>query len=128
MHKFASRYGWDKEKILAMPAFDFFGYYAAIQKEIRDNQNKDLKAAAFTSWRIESTLIGMFGQSGPRYMDYLEANGLLTEQEKEQNKTIKIMQKLIDKQNAKAGKIRADNIMEMDPARFNRKKKRKRGE
>lgn len=84
MHLFASRYGWTKQNVLALPAFDFVGYLTAIWEEEEEKIHLDRRNSAFTGWQIYTHLkaTGFMG-SGPlvKFHDYLENLGLLKDEE-----------------------------------------------
>jgi hypothetical protein len=89
----------------------------AIKRGEREQFNQQLKAAAFTAWRLELTLSGLFGgQAQMTYTDYCEQMGLLTEEEKRRNEAIKKLQQLHNKQIAKEAEQRANDIMALDKA------------
>ena len=128
MDKFASRYGWDSEKILCLPARDFIGYYGAIKAAERKEFNEQLKAAAFTSWRFEMTLSNMLGgKAKVTYPDYCEAHGLLTEKEIKQNAAMKQLQKIQNKYIVEEATRRADEIMRIDKENRAKAKAQKEG-
>lgn len=119
MDKFAGRYGWDHNTILSLPASTFVGYYGAIKKGERLDFQKQMKAAAFTSYRVEMAISGiMGGSSKATYTDYLEAHNLLTAEERERNRLTKKLRKLQNKQKAKEGERAAAEIMAADPLRL----------
>lgn len=119
MDKFAGRYGWDHNTILNLPASIFVGYYAAIKKSERKQFNEQLKAAAFTAWRFEVTIAGALGggKNKVSFPDYLEAHNLLSEEEIRQNKALKTLKQIQNKQKVKEGMKKAADIMEWDTQR-----------
>lgn len=93
------------------------GYYAAIKKAERDIFNRELKAAAFTAWRLELTISGLFGgQAKISYSDYLEKMGLLNEEERQQKEVYKKMQKAFNKIKQAAAMANIDAIIAADKA------------
>jgi hypothetical protein len=86
-----------------------------MKKAERGEFNNSLKAAAFTAWRFEIVLSGLFGgQGNMTFTDYAERMGLLTEEEKKQNAALKKLEKLTQKHQVAAAIARADEIAEMD--------------
>lgn len=113
--KFAGRYGWEHEKILHLPASDFIGYYAAIKAGEREVFNQQLKASAFTAWRVEVALSSLLGgQAKINFVDYCEKMGLLTEKEIKQNAALKKIQEAQNRLLVKEASARADEIMRID--------------
>lgn len=81
----------------------------------REQFNQDLKAAAFTAWRVEIAISSLFGgQAKISFPDYAEKMGLLTQKEIAQNEALKKLQKLHNKQIADEASRRADEIMRID--------------
>lgn len=99
-----------------------------MKKAERQSFTNDLKAAAFTAWRMELALSGLFGgQAKISFIDYCERMGLLTQQEKDHNAALKMMQRLADKQTVKAAAANADEIMKRDREQQMLKKQQKGG-
>lgn len=118
MDKFAGRYGWDHNTILSLPASTFVGYYGAIRRSEQLEFQNQMKAAAFTAYRVEMTITGMMGGgSKATYTDYLDAHNLLSDDERRQNELMKSLRKLGNRQKARAGERAAADIMAMDPLR-----------
>lgn len=84
MHLFASRYGWTKETVLTLPAFDFIGYLTAIFEEDEEKILLDRRNSAFTGWQFYTIMkqTGFMG-SAPltKFPDYLGNLGLLKDEE-----------------------------------------------
>ena len=84
MHLFASRYGWTKETVLTLPAFDFIGYLTAIYEEEEEKILLDRRNSAFTGWQFYTVLkqTGFLGNAPlVKFHDYMENLGLLKEEE-----------------------------------------------
>lgn len=94
----------------------------------RDDFNKGLKTAAFTAWRMEIAISGLFGgQAKLSYPDYCEKMGLLTEKEIKQNAALKKLQQLHNKQIVKEAEQRANDIMAIDRAARMKAKEQQKG-
>lgn len=82
-----------------------------------------MKAAAFTSWRIENLLngivssIGNQDHKGTEFNDYLAGNHLLTREERKEWQAMKHLRKLIEQQETKKKHNMADIIMLADKKR-----------
>jgi hypothetical protein len=100
----------------------------AIKAGEREQFNQQLKAAAFTAWRFEIALSGLFGgQAQMTYTDYCEQMGLLTDEEKRRNDALKKLQQLHNKQVVKEAEQRANDIMALDKAARAREKAQAKG-
>ena len=115
---FASRYGWTKDYVLALPVFDFLGYLSAARKRERDEMTQDLKASAFTGWQIYTLVESIFksgkDQTDPlTYNEWLEGLNLLSKEEKKQLEMFRIVKRHQQKQQAKENINKAANIIEL---------------
>lgn len=95
----------------------------------RQEFNEQLKAAAFTAWRIELAISSLFGgQAKISFPDYAEKMGLLTEKEIRQNEALKELRKIHNKQIAEEASRRADEIMRIDMENMRRERERQEAE
>lgn len=106
-----------------MPAISFFGYYFAMKKAEEKEQLNQYKAAAFTAWRIETTLSEIVNAmvkekvKQPEFEDYLDANNLLTPYESKRWKGIKKLRKRMEEREARKKHDFANVIMLADKKR-----------
>lgn len=113
MHLFASRYGWTKQNVLALPAFDFLGYLTAILEEEEFKAKEEQRLSAFTGWQFYTILkqTGFLGNSKLiKFNEYLGNLGLLTERESEQLALYKKYKREQNKHEAKANIQQAEEI------------------
>ena len=104
MHLFASRYGWTKETVLALPAFDFIGYLTAIFEEEDEKILLDRRNSAFTGWQFYTILkqTGLMGQAPlTKFHDYMGNLGLLKDEELKALEQYKKYKRELNKQEAK---------------------------
>lgn len=89
----------------------------AMTVSIHERERQELKAAAFTSWRVESAINGIMGQNESKtYLDYLEGMGLLGEDEKRQNDEAKKLRKEEHRRKIDEAADDIDAIMKADLA------------
>lgn len=106
-----------------MPAISFFGYYFAMKKAEEKELLNQYKAAAFTAWRIETTLSDIVNSIAgekvkqPEFNDYLDVNRLMTPYERKQWQGIKKLRKKMEEREAKRKHDFANVIMMADKKR-----------
>ena len=82
-----------------------------------------MKAAAFTSWRLENyfneviSAIGNQKHKGMEFNDYLAANNLLSREERKEWQAIKQLRKVLQEREDKKKRNMADIIMLADKKR-----------
>lgn len=113
--KFASRYGWDKEKILSLPACDFIGLYSAMMKDERQKFDQDLKVSAFTGWQFLNHIGAILGAKDlPGFLEYSDSLSLLNDEEKEMLTIHKQLKRMENKRAVQRNLDTAAQIIELD--------------
>ena len=95
-----------------------------MKKAEEQEQLNQYKAAAFTAWRIETTLADIFNsiagekpKKQPDFTEFLDANRLLTPYESKQWRALKALRKKLEEREARKKHNLADIIMLSDKKR-----------
>lgn len=113
LHKFAGGYGWDRAKVLALPAADFLGYLKAMFKQEEKELTDRLKISAHTGWQIRNLLAGFVGGKEISFTDHLQSLGLLSEKEQQLLYISRIIENQQSKKEAREHVELAEKILEM---------------